>query len=158
MQLALSFSVLLGSLLIALTQVSALPVDGNAGIVTLPLKRVHGPRSDVHPLVLLQQHINRSNRRLARLSGREAPSDEELSHALRKRILSVEASSGLEARYNRQGAKVTPAPAKAAVNKVVNAAVGRKGKGGKGKGTAAADVGGAQHDRRVDEDCTQFRA
>jgi hypothetical protein len=54
MQLGLSFSVLLASLSIAIfsSNVEALPAKRNAGMVTLPLKRLHQPRSDIHPQVV----------------------------------------------------------------------------------------------------------
>jgi len=54
MQLGLSFSVLLASLFIAMSpsNVEALPAKRNAGMVTLPLKRLHQPRGDIHPQVV----------------------------------------------------------------------------------------------------------
>jgi len=54
MHVGLSFSVLLASLLIAIPSfpVEALPAKRNAGMVTLPLKRLHQSRSDVHPQVV----------------------------------------------------------------------------------------------------------
>lgn len=47
---------------------------------------------------LLQQHINRSNRRLARITGRTEPSVEFLERELQKRVYAVEGSEGLERR------------------------------------------------------------
>ncbi|KAI9434216.1 acid protease [Lactarius indigo] len=73
------FVLLLGSLLsLSLLEVNAIPLSsGQTGITTLPLKRIP-LRQDIHPQLLLQQHINRSHRRLARMTGREGPSTEEL--------------------------------------------------------------------------------
>ncbi|KAH9057800.1 acid protease [Lactarius vividus] len=73
------FILLLGSLLsLSLLEANAIPLSpGQTGIVTLPLKRIP-TRQDIHPQLLLQQHINRSHRRLARMTGREEPSAEEL--------------------------------------------------------------------------------
>ena len=51
MQLSISFSFLLTTLLLAFAHVEASPAKRAPGIVTLPLKRVvHG--SDVHPSVV----------------------------------------------------------------------------------------------------------
>lgn len=55
MQLGFSLSVLLASLLLANPGVEALPARRNAGTVTLPLKRLHGQRSDLHPQVVSTQ-------------------------------------------------------------------------------------------------------
>lgn len=105
MQLRLTFSALLAGVLIALSanDAAAVPVTKRSGMVTLPLKRMHQARSDVHPLVYLQQHINRANRRLARMTGREAPSDLELRDALNKRLLSLEEDPAMAKRFNRIG-------------------------------------------------------
>jgi len=133
MQLSLSFSFLLTTLL-ALTQVEAFPVKRSPGIVTLPLKRLPQP-SDVHPSVvsnstlgvcgrnfgidhapqLLQQHINRSHRRHARMTGREGPSDTELEKRLLKRLNSAKFPK-YEKRYNRSGVK---APSIKGANRLV---------------------------------------
>jgi len=57
------------------------------GMVTMPLRSVRSlRRNDVHPHIYIQQHINRSNRRLARMTGREAPSDLEMRESLQKRV------------------------------------------------------------------------
>ncbi|EPQ52745.1 acid protease [Gloeophyllum trabeum ATCC 11539] len=108
MQLGLSFSLLLASLLVALSssQVDAHPVKRNAGLVTLPLKRVHQARGDVHPQMLLQQHMNRGHRRLARMTGRIAPNDTELEANLRKRMYLLPYGPGSKRptkRYDRSG-------------------------------------------------------
>ncbi|KAF8623629.1 hypothetical protein AX17_007330 [Amanita inopinata Kibby_2008] len=107
MQIKSSFAVLLATLVIASPQssVNAAPLSTRrgTGTITLPLRRVQQTRSDVHPLIYLQQHINRGTRRLARMTGRELPSDEELVARLHKRVLSVEGTEGLSKRYNRIG-------------------------------------------------------
>lgn len=92
MQLHLSFATLLAGVLLALSTAqdsAAAPIaKRKAGLVTLPLTRVKA-RDDVHPSIYLQQHINRGNRRLARMTGREEPTDLELRAALEKRILAT---------------------------------------------------------------------
>jgi len=111
MQLVLSFSTLLASLLVAITlvQVDAAPFDASAGLKTLPLKRVHQARDDVHPQILLQQHINRGHNRLARMTGRDAPATHELRSSLRKRMFLLDHGPGshmsAEKRFNHQGVK-----------------------------------------------------
>ncbi|KLO12797.1 acid protease [Schizopora paradoxa] len=112
MQLVLSFSTLLASLLVAITlvQVDAAPVNNpRAGHITLPLKRVHQARDDIHPQVLLQQHINRGHSRLARMTGRDAPASHDLRSSLRKRMFLLDHGPGshmpAEKRFNHQGVK-----------------------------------------------------
>jgi len=83
MQLGLSSSFLLTALLFALAQVEAAPVN-RPRTVTLPLKRLP-QQLDVHPTVRLQQHINRSHCRHARMNGLEGPSVVELAKRLQKR-------------------------------------------------------------------------
>jgi len=147
MQFGISFSLLLATLFFLSTGIEAVPVQRRtpSGLVTLPLKRVHQERGDIHPLVYLQQHINRGLKRHARMTGRAAPSDDELWHHLRKR------SSDIEKRFNRQGAgRIPSGPADSL--KVGGGgggggfALGHKGKG-KGKGavgaSAAAGAGAA---------------
>jgi len=110
MQIVHSFSTLLASLLVAITlvQVDAAPVDSTAGLRTLPLKRVHQARDDIHPQILLQQHVNRGHKRLARMTGRDAPATHELRSALRKRMFLLDHGPGshmpaVEKRFNHQG-------------------------------------------------------
>lgn len=162
------FSALLAGIFLALS-VDARPstssnstADANVArdMVKLPLKRVE-QRSDIHPLIALQQNINRSHRRYARMTGRELPSTSELHENLRRRVLAVEGEQGLVKRYNRNGTKKTVAntrpagsgavlAAAAAKNRNGNAQAAengrkgkaRKGKGkGKGKNEAAAGAG-----------------
>ena len=54
MQLQVSFSVLLAGLLTCLSSVEVLatPVNVNEGMITLPLKRHHHAREEIHPLVV----------------------------------------------------------------------------------------------------------
>ena len=56
MQLPISFSVLLASVLVSLTLFGdaalAAPAKRNAKTITLPLKRAHQKRTDVHPQVV----------------------------------------------------------------------------------------------------------
>jgi len=56
------------------------------GMVSMPIRSLHKARSDVHPHIYLQQHINRAHKRVARMTGAEAPSDLELRDRLQKRI------------------------------------------------------------------------
>lgn len=88
MFLRFSFSVLLASLLFALTtqDAYALPVHRRRpGMITMSLKRVES-RSDIHPQIRLQQHINRSKKRLAAMTGRQLPSEHELRASIDKRL------------------------------------------------------------------------
>ncbi|KZT07694.1 aspartic peptidase A1 [Laetiporus sulphureus 93-53] len=55
-------------------------------MITLPLKRVHQSRSDLHPQVFLQQHINRSLKRYARMTGSAQPSKRQLETKLHRRV------------------------------------------------------------------------
>jgi len=106
MQLGFSLSFLLTALLFALAQVEAAPVKRSTGIVTLPLKRLPQP-TDVHPTVLLQQHINRSHRRHARMNGLEGPSTAELAKRLEKR-LHIAQFPKYDKRFNRNGVNRVP--------------------------------------------------
>ena len=54
-------------------------------------------------LQLLQQHINRGQRRWAHMSGRAELSVDQMAHNLYKRLLAVEGPEGLRKRYNRFG-------------------------------------------------------
>lgn len=115
MQLQLSFSVLLSTLLVVLSttgDVESHPFKRQpvGGMVTLPLKRIV-QRDDIHPQVLLQQHINRGHRRLARMTGREEPTTLELRDKLAKRMFILESgptsrrAHSHTKRFNRQGFK-----------------------------------------------------
>lgn len=118
MQLKLSFSVLLASIIAtswspAATFVEAAPARRNAGMVSLPLKRVQA-RGNFHPQIMYQQHVNRGHRRLARMTGCEGPTRREMEDKLVKRIISAgetelvkrystRETSQFQKRYNRQG-------------------------------------------------------
>lgn len=65
----------------------------NPMMVTMPLKRLYVPRTDVHPQLLLQQHINRGNKRLARMTGRSEPPEHELRAEMHKRMYILESAS-----------------------------------------------------------------
>lgn len=104
MQLGLPFTFLLTTLVLALSiGVEAIPTGPRNGLLTLPLKRVHQARGDAHPLVLLQQHINRGLKRHARMTGRDAPSDHELRANIYKRVLTDDDPALLAKRYSRLG-------------------------------------------------------
>lgn len=107
MQLGLQFSLLLASLFVLFAGVEAAPTR-RSGLVTLPLKRITQTRSDLHPQVLLQQHINRGLKRHARMTGRDAPSALELRASLHKRLYIPPGGrpgsrKGNSKRYNRHG-------------------------------------------------------
>ncbi|EJF64597.1 acid protease [Dichomitus squalens LYAD-421 SS1] len=147
MQLALSFSALLASVLFVLSAtdsgVQAAPAK-RARTVTLPLTRLHQNRGDVHPQVLLQQHINRSQRRIARMRGVAPPSKRELEQNLAKRLyIPAGGRPGkVQKRFNRVGTKGSVSLVEEdddAKFEPFAKAAGRKGKG-KGKaGTAGAN-------------------
>jgi len=63
-------------------------------------------------------HINRSIRRLARMTGAEPPSAHSLEQRLEKRVLSVEGPEGLRRRFNRFA--VPPSPNEIQLNKRFN--------------------------------------
>ncbi|KAI1797305.1 acid protease [Ganoderma leucocontextum] len=157
MQLALSFSTLLASVLVVLSAtdsgVQAAPAK-RARTITLPLTRLHQNRGDVHPQVLLQQHINRSQRRIARMKGVAPPSKRDLEHNLAKRLFippgGRPGTVPFEKRFNRQGAKGSvalvedddaPEPESFAQHggKATKAAAAAAKKG-KGKGAAAGNA------------------
>lgn len=101
MQLGHPLSFLLAALLFALANVDAAPVKRQPGMVTLSLKRLP-KRTDVPPAVLLQQHINRSHRRHARMIGREGPTEDEMTRRVAKRLNQANFPSHGK-RYNRVG-------------------------------------------------------
>lgn len=134
MQLAFSLSVLLASLLLT---ADALPYRRDAGLVTLPLKRLHGQRSDVHPQLLLQQHMNRGHKRLARMTGRAEPTTEQQLAKLHKRMFILENGPGSHSgkRFNREGVSNN-------VDVVGSNRILRKKKGSKAAGVAAGAAAG----------------
>ncbi|KAG7451049.1 acid protease [Guyanagaster necrorhizus] len=90
--------------LFTLRDVEAAPLSKKHKILTLPLTRLQQRRTDLHPQVLLQQHINRGHRRLALMSDSGiGPTDEELRASLHKRVHAChpnETTSELQKRYN----------------------------------------------------------
>ncbi|KAI0091355.1 aspartic peptidase domain-containing protein [Irpex rosettiformis] len=145
MQLGFSFTLLLASLILSLSSgVQAAPTRRNAGLVTLPLKRIHQLRDDIRPALQLQQHINRGLKRHARMTRRDAPSEHQLRENIAKRMFIPEAGrpGSRTKRYNRQG---VPKPNAVSAVTVNNAkAKGKGGKAGKAaKGAAAGAAAGA---------------
>jgi len=144
------FSALLTGVVIALTA-EALPLPypkPTTGTVTLPLKRLEY-RSDAHPQIVHQQHINRGYRRLARMTGRAEPTTEELTNNLRKRILSIEGEEGLSKRYNRVGLPKASAKAKSSAKSANSGAAlaiakahGNKQNGNQIDGTTVTNANG----------------
>ncbi|THH27412.1 hypothetical protein EUX98_g6771 [Antrodiella citrinella] len=105
MQLALSFVLLLASVLVSLSPaVDAAPSKRAPGLVTLPLKRIHQsvPNGSVHPQVFLQQNINRSLKRFARMTGRDVPSDAELKRNIHKRLLAIDEAEFAKRAYGKR--------------------------------------------------------
>lgn len=116
-------------------------------MVTLPLKRIHQARDDIHPQVvsprttvincyqskydrqLLQQHINRGLRRVARMTRREEPSKRQLEANIHKRMYIPASGPGARnpasKRYNRHGADL----AANAKGKKVSGKAGKAAKG-----------------------------
>ncbi|KAG1734138.1 acid protease [Suillus lakei] len=98
MQLSIVFAVLLACILHS-TPSDAIPArarhqtQAKPRMVTMPLKRLYVPRTDVHPQLLLQQHINRGNKRLARMTGRSEPAEHELRAEMHKRMYILESGS-----------------------------------------------------------------
>lgn len=139
MQLGLSFSTLLATVLVALSATEtaeALPYNRRAGTITMPLRRVPA-NTDIHPQVLLQQHLNKAHKRLARMTGRAETEDNILRERLDKRLFLLPNQKHAK-RYNRIGVPKVTAEDLAAV---------AKGHGkGKGKGKAAAAATGANED------------
>ncbi|KDQ25139.1 hypothetical protein PLEOSDRAFT_46446 [Pleurotus ostreatus PC15] len=77
-------------------------------MVSLPLRRVQQLKRDVHPHILMQQHINRSQRRFARMTGRDGPTDADLVSNLEKRLFLLPSDPKQHGkRYNIGGTKHT---------------------------------------------------
>ncbi|KAI6155558.1 aspartic peptidase A1 [Pisolithus tinctorius] len=62
------------------------PVLPTPQLITLPLKRVQNVPKDIHPQMLMQQYINHASKRLARMTGRQEPSEHQLRSELHKRL------------------------------------------------------------------------
>ncbi|KAI0696803.1 aspartic peptidase domain-containing protein [Cytidiella melzeri] len=141
MHLGLSLSLLLANLLFSLSSgAQAAPARRGAGMVTLPLKRIHQIRDDVDAQVQLQQHINRGLKRHARMTRREAPTKRQLQENIEKRLYIPASGPGSHSkRFNRHGVPKVPATGELAAVKNKNKAKG--GKGGKGAAAAAGAAG-----------------
>lgn len=142
MQLGFSFTLLLASVLFSLSSgVQAAPSRrANPGFVTLPLKRIHQARDDIHPQVFLQQHVNRGLKRFARMTGRDVPSELELRENLHKRLYIPPSGTGARhsKRFDRHGAgRTTSSPIVAAKKKKGH---GNKSAVGSGAGSAAPNA------------------
>jgi len=163
MQLALCFVLLLASVFVSLSPaVEAAPAKRAPGLVTLPLKRVHQsiPNGSIHPQVFLQQNINRSLKRHARMTGRDVPSNAELKRNIQKRMLAIEdaapAKRSHSKRYNRHG---VPSSSRIAPSSDLPGAktLGLKAnKNGKGKGQGQAATGTVINSSTADEDGQGF--
>ncbi|CAE7065707.1 unnamed protein product [Rhizoctonia solani] len=66
---------------------------------------MHQVRNDIHPQIYLQQHTNTAHRRLARMTGTREPTAEEMSAAIRKRMVVVENGVGVFRNKQRQPRK-----------------------------------------------------
>ncbi|KAF9266563.1 aspartic peptidase A1 [Marasmius fiardii PR-910] len=121
-------------------------------MVTLPLKRVEQRFDGVHPQIYLQQHINRGNKRLARMSGREIPSNDELSRRIVKRVAAIEGQdTTFDKRFNRSGLRgskrsnhvgLAGGKAPATFKKVQNGGASGNGNAANGNGGNGAAAGG----------------
>lgn len=69
------------------------PVLPTPQLITLPLKRFQTIPRDTHPQMLMQQHINRASKRLARMTGREEPSEHQLRSEIHKRLYLLDGGS-----------------------------------------------------------------
>jgi len=73
----------------------------NAGMLTMPLKRI--PQNpDIHPQMLLQLHLNKAHKRLAKMEGREPTPDHVFRDRLNKRLYLLPDQKHAK-RYNRIG-------------------------------------------------------
>ncbi|GAA5884160.1 hypothetical protein JCM6882_002160 [Rhodosporidiobolus microsporus] len=65
-------------------------VPSTAKLPLTALQTRNGKNAHLHPQVLLQQHVNRSLKRHAKMTNGASPSDEHLAHKIRKRWESVQ--------------------------------------------------------------------
>jgi len=80
---------------VSLIYVQAAPTSKRApGLITFPIRSLHGRDRGVHPQLDFQQQVNRAERRLARMTGRDAPSDAHLRARLDKRMYIIGNGSG----------------------------------------------------------------
>lgn len=106
MQLTLTMTSLLGGVLLMLASLDSARAAPNEAkrLITLPLTKVESTTPGLHPQLRLQQHINRSVRRLAQMKRRDPPSSRDLEERLYRRVISLEGDEGsLERRFNRVG-------------------------------------------------------
>ncbi|ESK92322.1 aspartic peptidase a1 [Moniliophthora roreri MCA 2997] len=91
------------------TIADARPLSRRRGMITLPLKPITQAQhaGDLHPQVLLQQHINRARVRVSHMTRSPKPSDEELRDQLVKRFEGVSAS-GLVSRQDKCAGDAPP--------------------------------------------------
>ncbi|KAJ7116384.1 aspartic peptidase domain-containing protein [Mycena epipterygia] len=88
---SLPYGLVLAPALLSLNALSAAhPIQRNAGVITLPLRR-YDALADVHPELRHQQQINRANRLLARSTGLAGPSDAELRRNLERTLFNLRA-------------------------------------------------------------------
>ncbi|KAI6025102.1 acid protease [Pisolithus microcarpus] len=69
------------------------PVLPAPQLITLPLKRFQTMPKDIHPQMLMQQYINHASKRLARMTGREEPTEHQLRSEIHKRLYLLEGGS-----------------------------------------------------------------
>ncbi|KII89778.1 hypothetical protein PLICRDRAFT_29044 [Plicaturopsis crispa FD-325 SS-3] len=149
MQLRVSLSMLLATLLVlCLHSAEAAPAKRGAGRITMPLRRVPSKRGDLHGHIYALQHLNRGQRRLARMTGRAEPSHDELRANIQKRVAMIEEEAfqkrALEERFNRPNVEAVKAGMKASGNSLAKGAKGANNvQGGKGKTAGAVASGGA---------------
>lgn len=138
MMLSINFTGLLASLLLIASSAEAAPIPANAGIVTLPLRAIRQNRDNLHPYVYYQQHANQAHRRLARMTGTTAPSDEELALRLHKRYQATGQTAEALKAY-RKAAKAAKGKAPAKTGNLAAAAAGA----GTGAGVSQVDLDAA---------------
>ncbi|KAF9045656.1 acid protease [Hymenopellis radicata] len=89
--------------------VEAAPLTRRHNLITLPLTCIHQARDNIHPEILLQQHMNRGHRRLAQIARCKVPTDEELGNKLRKRMRMIaDGPSPVAKRYNSYTPSIVP--------------------------------------------------
>ncbi|KZO96669.1 acid protease [Calocera viscosa TUFC12733] len=172
MHLLPSLSSLLPLLLLAITLSHARPLEPERGL-TLPLKRLHTTKRNLHPQLVrpfslpssevvltaaqqLQQQINRSSARLARITRRTPPSEHELAARIAERAVHLGYLRPGKHKYDPKTRKVhsdedaeeTPKGVVQGVAAELEGAAAAEVKGsgkskGNGKGKASGQAGGA---------------
>ncbi|EPQ54274.1 acid protease [Gloeophyllum trabeum ATCC 11539] len=105
MKVNMNFSGLLAAVVLAVslgTPSDARPAPSGSGLVTVPITRIHktSHRDIIDTQAIHLQHVNRGNQRLALMSGRPAPTPEELQEIHRR---TGELPADLSKRYWREG-------------------------------------------------------